>query len=137
MMKRIAWFISGAVAGISGVLFAGKKVRRRVTGFTPVKIVNRVAASTRTKWSSFSEAWNDGKQAMHDKEHELRALRDGRVDSLENFSHLEPLQPGDEVLVDGERIEPGRVIVLRQVEEPGSGQQKRTRHSRVSRPRRP
>ena len=38
----------------------------------------------------------------------------------------------DEVLVDGERVEPGRVIVLRQVDDP-----KQPRRSRLSRHRRP
>jgi len=42
------------------------------------------------------------------------------------------LQPGDEVLVDGERVEPGRVIVLRQIDDP-----KQPRRSRLSRHRRP
>ena len=136
MIKRIVWFVSGAVAGIGGVLFAGKKVRRRVTGLTPVRIVNRATASTRGKWSNISEAWRDGKEAMHDKESELRARRDGRIESLDHVSRHEPLQPGDEVLVDGERVEPGLIIVLRQVEEPTLSQRKRGRHSPISRPRR-
>jgi len=132
MIKRIIWFISGAVAGVGGVLFAGKKVRRTVTGLGPVKVINRAAQSTRSRFSSISDAFSVGKEAMHDKENELKARRDGRIDSLSNHSHLDPLQPGDEVLVDGERVEPGRVIVLRQVDDP-----KQPRRSRLSRHRRP
>jgi hypothetical protein len=132
MIKRIIWFISGAIAGVSGVLFAGKKVRRTVTSMGPVKVINRAAQSTRSRFSSFSDAFSVGKEAMHDKENELKARRDGRIDSLSNHSHLDPLQPGDEVLVDGERVEPGRVIVLRQIDDP-----KQPRRSRLSRHRRP
>jgi microcompartment protein CcmL/EutN len=132
MIKRIVWFVSGAVAGIGGALFAGKKVRRTVTSLVPVKVINRAATSTRSRFSSLSDAWSTGKEAMHDKENELKARRDGRVETLSSHSHLDPLQPGDEVLVDGERVEPGRVIVLRQVDDP-----KQPRRSRLSRHRRP
>ena len=132
MIKRVVWFISGAIAGIGGALFAGKKVRRTVTGLGPVKVINRAANSTRSRFTSLTDAWTTGKEAMHDKENELKARRDNRVETLSSHSHLDPLQPGDEVLVDGERVEPGRVIVLRQVDDP-----KQPRRSRLSRHRRP
>lgn len=132
MIKRLVWFVSGAVAGVGGVVFAGKKVRRTVTELTPVKVVNRAAKSTKSRFDSIADAWSAGKDAMHDKEHELKARRDGRFDSLSSDSRLEPLQPGDEILVDGERVEPGRVIVLRQVDEP-----QKIRRSRSPRHRRP
>ena len=132
MIKRVMWFISGAIAGIGGALFAGKKVRRTLTGLGPVKVINRATNSTRSRFSSLSDAWSTGKEAMHDKENELKARRDGRAETLASHSHLDPLQPGDEVLVDGERVEPGRVIVLRQVDDP-----KQPRRSRLSRHRRP
>ena len=132
MIKRLVWFVSGAVAGISGALFAGKKVRRTVTGLGPVKVIHRAASSTRSRVTTLTDAWSAGKEAMHDKENELKARRDGRVETLSSHSHLDPLQPGDEVLVDGQRVEPGRVIVLRQVDEPSQ-----TRRSRLTRHRRP
>ena len=74
MIKRIIWFISGAIAGVSGVLFAGKKVRRTVTSMGPVKVFNRAANSTRSRFSSLSDAWSTGKEAMHDKENERHLL---------------------------------------------------------------
>ena len=132
MIKRLVWFVSGAVAGISGALFAGKKVRRTVTGLGPVKVINRAASSTRSRVTTLTDAWSTGKEAMYDKENELKARRDGRVETLSSHSHLDPLQPGDEVLVDGQRVEPSRVIVLRQVDEPTQ-----PRRSRLTRHRRP
>ena len=125
MIKRLVWFVSGAVAGISGALFAGKKVRRTVTGLGPVKVIHRAASSTRSRVTTLTDAWSAGKEAMHDKESELKARRDGRVETLSSHSHLDPIQPGDEV-------EPGRVIVLRQVDEPTQ-----PRRSRLTRHRRP
>jgi hypothetical protein len=42
-------------------------------------------------------------------EDELRAKREGRLESLED--HVEP---GDKVFVDGQAVDSGRVIVMRQ-----------------------
>ena len=128
MIKRLIWFVSGVVAGISGVLFAGKRVKRSVTGFTPVKVAQRAAQTTRSRLSSVGDAFREGRDAMRDKEFEMKAKRDGRVESFDQQGSLRPLQPGDELLVDGQRIEPGRVIVLR--EDMPRGQTRRKKLSR-------
>jgi hypothetical protein len=129
MIKRLIWFVSGVVAGISGVLFAGKRVKRSVTGFTPVKVAQRAAQTTRSRLSLFGDAFREGRDAMRDKEFEMKAKRDGRVESLDQLGPIQPLQQGDELLVDGKRIEPGRVIVLRENQQHGRTKPKRlTRH---------
>jgi hypothetical protein len=128
MIKRLIWFVSGVVAGISGVLFAGKRVKRSVTGFTPVKLAQRATQTTRSRLSSFGDAFREGRDAMRDKEFEMKAKRDGRVESFDQLGPLRPLQQGDELLVDGKRIEPGRVIVLR--EDMRQGRTRRQKHSR-------
>ncbi|MEY3166782.1 MAG: hypothetical protein RLZZ343_585 [Actinomycetota bacterium] len=114
MIKRLIWFVSGVVAGISGVLYAGKRVKRSVTSFTPIKVVQRATQTTRSRLNSVADAFREGRDAMRDKEFEMKAKRDGRVESFDQQGSLRPLQPGDELLVDGQRIEPGRVIVLRE-----------------------
>jgi len=114
MIKRLIWFVSGVVAGISGVLYAGKRVKRSVTSFTPVKVAQRATQTTRSRLNSVADAFREGRDAMRDKEFEMKAKRDGRVESFDQQGSLRPLQPGDELLVDGQRIEPGRVIVLRE-----------------------
>ena len=114
MIKRLIWFVSGVVAGISGVLFAGKRVKRSVTSFTPIKVAQRVTQSTRSGLNSVADAFREGRDAMRDKEFEMKAKRDGRVESFDQQGLIRPLQPGDELLIDGKRIEPGRVIVLRE-----------------------
>jgi hypothetical protein len=50
----------------------------------------------------------EGRDAMHTRERELRARRDGRVETLDD-----QLGPDDQLLVDGQPVETGRVIVLR------------------------
>ena len=114
MIKRLIWFVSGVVAGISGVLFAGKRVKRSVTSFTPIKVAQRVTQTTRSRLNSVGDAFREGRDAMRDKEFEMKAKRDGRVESFDQQGPIRPLQQGDELLVDGKRIEPGRVIVLRE-----------------------
>lgn len=114
MIKRLIWFVSGVVAGISGVLYAGKRVKRSVTSFTPIKVAQRATQTTRSRLNSVADAFREGRDAMRDKEFEMKAKRDGRVESFDQQGSLRPLQPGDELLVDGQRIEPGRVIVLRE-----------------------
>ena len=129
MTKRLIWFVAGVVAGISGVIFAGKRVKRSITSFTPVKVAQRATQSTRSRLNSVGDAFREGREAMRDKEIEMKAKRDGRVESFDQQGPIRPLQQGDELLVDGKRIEPGRVIVLREDMHRGRTKPKKlTRH---------
>jgi hypothetical protein len=114
MIKRLIWFVSGVVAGIGGLLFAGKRVKRSVTSFTPIKVAQRATQTTRSRLNSVGDAFREGRDAMRDKEFEMKAKRDGRVESFDQQKPIRPLQQGDELMVDGQRIEPGQVIVLRE-----------------------
>ena len=64
MIKRLIWFVSGVVAGISGVLFAGKRVKRSVTSFTPIKVAQRVTQTTRSRLNSVGDAFREGRDAI-------------------------------------------------------------------------
>ena len=55
----------------------------------------------------------EGVTAGRRREHELRAERDGRLVRLSDY-----LDDGDQVVVDGEPIDSGRVIVMRADREP-------------------
>ena len=46
--------------------------------------------------------------AMRAREDELKARRDARVETLDDR-----LEPGDQLLVDGQPVDVGRVIVLK------------------------
>jgi hypothetical protein len=104
-MKRLTWFVGGAVAGVAGASVAKKKVKEAAVEFAPANVAKK--ATERVK-----EAFHEGRRAMHAKEIELRARRDGTADSLADH-----VGDGDQVLVDGRPVEPGQVIVLRQVRE--------------------
>ncbi|CAB4867321.1 unannotated protein [freshwater metagenome] len=128
MMKRVSWFVSGAVAGVAAVGLAKKKVKATAAQLAPSNVARSVVAQVRNRGRDVAEALTEGRRAMHDKEAELRARRDGTLSSL-----ADELQPDDQVLVDGQPIEPGKVIVLRQVHDNDhSGHRRTSRRGRRS-----
>lgn len=105
MIKRLTWFVSGAVAGIAGAGLTKRKVKQKAADLAPSKVARNAAQRVR-------DAASEGRRAMRAKEAELKARLDGRSATL-----ADELHEGDEVLVDGRPVEPGQVIVLRQVRE--------------------
>jgi outer membrane murein-binding lipoprotein Lpp len=121
MLKRLTWFAGGMVAGAAGVGVAKRKVKEKAAELSPVNAARKATARVR-------DAVREGKRAAQAKEDELRARFDGRHQSL-----ADELDPGDHVLVDGVPVEPGQVIVLRQVREQSAGW--RGERQQVQRPR--
>ena len=103
MIKRMTWFVSGAVAGVAGVGMAKRKMKRAATHLTPKHIVHKVT-------DRVHDAFAEGRKAMRTRELELRAKLDGDAVAL-----ADDLDDGDEVLVDARPVEPGQLIVLKQV----------------------
>jgi hypothetical protein len=103
VIKRLTWFVSGAVAGVAGAGLAKRKVKQAANRLTPANVVHGLTGRVR-------DALSEGRLAMRAKESELHARYDGRVSTL-----ADDLEEGDEVLVDGRPVEPGQVIVLKQV----------------------
>jgi hypothetical protein len=103
MIKRMTWFVGGAVAGVAGASMAKRKMKQAATHFAPRNVVH--SANMRVR-----DALGEGRRAMRARETELRARLDGRATTL-----ADDLDEGDEVLVDGRPVEPGQVIVLKQV----------------------
>lgn len=111
MIKRLTWFAGGVAAGVAGAGYAKKKVKETAAQLAPVQVAKGVASKARSAGRSVADAVRDGRQAMHHHEDELRAKREGRLESLEDH-----VDPGDQVFVDGRPVESGRVIVMRQRE---------------------
>lgn len=101
-MRRALWFVSGAVAGIVGAGAARRKARAVVADLTPANVARRSVERLRL-------AVDEGRLAARGREAELRA-RLGEATTL-----ADELAAGDAVLVDGRPVEPGQVIVLRQM----------------------
>ncbi|MCU0260793.1 MAG: hypothetical protein MUE78_07220 [Ilumatobacteraceae bacterium] len=107
-MRRVTWFVGGAVAGAAGVGYAKRAVRRTAAQLDPKQVVRSTTGQVRRRGGDLVEAIREGREAMRTREAELRARRDGRIDTL--HAHV---GPADQLLVDGEPVEVGRVIVLR------------------------
>jgi len=116
MIKRLVWFVGGTVAGVTGTLVAGRRVKKRVRTLAPVRVAQETSSRLRHRVADLGDAIVEGRQAMHDREAELRARVEGRVSALSEVDR--PISDRDALLVDGESIEPGRVVVLRDVAEP-------------------
>lgn len=107
-MKRVTWFVGGVATGALGVNYAKRKVRTTAELYTPAKVARSTVDRARQQAHQVAEAIRDGREAMHAREDELKARRDGRIVTLDDH-----VGPDDQLLVDGLPVEPGRVVVLR------------------------
>src|SRR4051794_3604543 len=107
MMKRMTWFVGGAVAGAAGVTVGKRKIKQAANQLTPKPMVNGLT-------NRVHDAYVEAVRAMRTREVELRGRMDGTATSL-----ADDLDEGDSVLVDGRPVEPGQVIVLKQVRDRG------------------
>jgi hypothetical protein len=108
MMKRLTWFMGGAAAGVVGASVTRKKVKAAAAELSPANLMHKAADRVR-------DAVADGKQALKAKQIELRARLTGNTGHAATLA--DELQDGDAVFVDGQPVEPGKVIVLRKVRE--------------------
>lgn len=108
-MKRITWFVTGVAAGATGASYATKKIKHKAAQITPANVAKGAAGRARQGGRKVVDAVREGRAAMHAREDELKARRDARVETLDDH-----LDPGDRLLVDGQPVDTGRVIVLKQ-----------------------
>ncbi len=129
MMKRATWFVGGVAAGAAGTSYAKRKltrtVKRTAATLAPSNVARATVQRARRQGRNVVEAVREGRTAMKDREHELTARRDGRVESLD-----ERLQPGDRLLLDGRPVDSAQVILLRQPEPTESAAGNRHRRTR-------
>lgn len=109
MMKRVTWFAGGVAAGLAGAGYAKKKVKEVASNAAPAQVAKTAVAKARAKTQDVADAVREGRAVMNQHEDELRAKREGRLESLEDH-----VDPGDKVFVDGQPVHSGRVIVMRQ-----------------------
>lgn len=125
MIKRLTWFVGGAVAGVTGAGYAKRKVKETASQLAPTNVARSAVAKVRARTHDVVDAVRDGREAMHAREAELRAKLDGTSTTL-----ADELDPDDYVLVDGHPVEPGQVVVLRQVRDNHAGQRRSSRRKR-------
>lgn len=108
-MRRVTWFVTGAAAGAAGAGYATKKVKQTASQLAPANVAKGAAYRVRRGGDQLVDAIREGRVAMRAREDELKARRDARVETLDDR-----LDPGDQLLVDGQPVDVGRVIVLKQ-----------------------
>jgi hypothetical protein len=108
-MKRLTWFVTGIAAGAAGTSYATKKVKRTAAQLAPSNVAKVTANRAKHGGRRVIDAVKEGRSAMRAREDELKARRDARVETLDAR-----LDPGDQLFVDGQPVESGRVIVLKQ-----------------------
>lgn len=110
-MKRVVWFAGGVAAGAASAGYAKRKVGAAARKMAPVNVAKGAAGTVKRTGRRVADAVHEGREAAKVRERELRAERDGRLVRLDDH-----LKPGDEVLVDGQPVESGRVILMRRPE---------------------
>lgn len=108
-MRRVAWFVSGVAAGAAGTGYAKRKVSAAANKLRPSNVASSATEAVSRGVHRVTDAVKEGVSAARRRERELKAERDGLLVRLSDH-----LTEGDELLVDGEAIESGRVIVMRQ-----------------------
>ncbi|MBV1892759.1 MAG: hypothetical protein KUG57_01860 [Ilumatobacteraceae bacterium] len=111
MIKRATWFLGGTAVGLASAGYAKKKVKETASQIAPGQVARSAISVAREKGRDVVDAVREGRQVMRHTEDELRARREGRLESLEDH-----VDPGDKVFVDGVPVESGRVIVMRRRE---------------------
>lgn len=108
MIKRLSWFVGGVAAGAAGSTYAKRKVRQTAAVLAPANVARGAATKVRRSGRLVADAVREGRSAMRQREDELTARRDGRLETLDGH-----IGPGDQLIVDGVPVESGRVIVMR------------------------
>ncbi len=107
-MRRAVWFVGGVATGVAGAGYAKRKVTVAARRLAPSNVARGATGSVKRTGRRVADAVREGRHAARVRERELIAERDGRLVHLGDH-----LQPGDELLVDGEPVESGRVILMR------------------------
>ena len=82
MIKRLTWFVAGAVSGVGAARVAKRKVQQTVEKMSPDHVARQTVAGFKDAVRDVSEALKDGRLAMVAKEAEMRARRDGHAVSF-------------------------------------------------------
>ena len=74
LFKRVRWIVMGMGMGATGSVWVRRKLRRFLRSYTPPAVATRAAASAKDE---FKAAWQEGRDAMRQREAELRGDASG------------------------------------------------------------
>ncbi len=113
-MRRVVWFAGGVATGAASAGYAKRKVTGAARRLAPTSVARSTVGSVRRSGERVIDAVREGRRAAKVRERELIAQRDGRLVRLADHLH-----PEDEVLLDGEPVDSGRVILMRRRDDAG------------------
>jgi hypothetical protein len=70
---RLFWLTTGAVVGVSSSFWVMRAIRQRVSQYAPDRLADNVTAAARTAREDLRTALIEGREAMRQRESELRA----------------------------------------------------------------
>ncbi len=79
MFKRIIWMGTGMVVGAGGAFWAKHKVEATVEKYLPEQVADRAATQARDLGRTVRAAATEGRQAMRQREQELRSQVEART----------------------------------------------------------
>lgn len=80
MPRRTFWFVTGTAAGLGSSLWVQRRVRTVVERYLPEKLQERAADAARRVGPTVRDAVTEGREAMRDREAEMRADVTARVE---------------------------------------------------------
>ncbi|CAN5514053.1 hypothetical protein BH18ACT3_BH18ACT3_19040 [soil metagenome] len=106
MMKRLTWFVTGAVTGAAGSGYAKRRMRETAAQLTPRNVARSGAVALR--------------RTARDVVDIMRSRQDGVTngDAVarqgdEPATIADRIAPDEEILVDGRPVDRGRIVVTR------------------------
>jgi hypothetical protein len=99
VFKRVRWMSMGAVAGAGASMWAQRRLRRTLDEHQGVKLSVQAAAKARRWGADVRDALAEGRDAMAEREADLKAEMDGR---------LVPIHGGDRPVVAARSAHRGR-----------------------------
>jgi hypothetical protein len=78
MFKRLFWLSLGASIGFGSSWWVTKTVKQKIERYAPARLTAGVANTTHAVTGGVKAALADGREAMHDREAELRAEFDAK-----------------------------------------------------------
>lgn len=79
MFKRLFWLGVGVGLGFGLSVWLTRSIRRTAQRLTPQSMAGRLAGALRDFWKEVGAAVREGRDAMAEREAELRAQVDGRA----------------------------------------------------------
>lgn len=79
MFKRITWLGAGIAVGAGGAFWTKRKVEATVARYLPDRVADRAATQARDLGRTVREAASEGRDAMRQRQQELRAQVEDRT----------------------------------------------------------